>query len=647
MERGTKKWIGAAAAVVVFALAVAAIAWATGVISLPFQGTAVPGDETGEPGQAHVIGTAKPQATPTETPSPPAETPAPAPPTPAPPSETRTPAPPRTPPPAGDLDVGVHGWGFALETMVEYPQKDALISILIPSMMVEEGYSWSDMVAAAGWAGPAESKFDRLARSAAQAAGEANAITYVPEGNATSASVPVSETIDLEGYLDRLVALAREYDYKIVYGPGLQLISEPDTWAYGKFYDLQNERVTGLASRLPDDSFWILRMHTPELMYRKDLAGFRGAVEEVVEAIHAGNPTTRIILHVSCPAGSEARFVEFVNASRDLIDMAYMGIDPVRDNEGTRKTMAAILEATDAAAVDAATGPPRPTAAPPAAVPSPAATPSTVHYDLAYGPDPRNVLDLYLPDSGQEPYPTVIWIHGGGFKTGDKKMVRNQAAALTAAGFAFVAANYRLEPTYLPEQVYDVKAVVRWTRGNAEKYGLDPNRIGAIGGSAGAILAANLGTSGGVAEVEGDVGDYLDYSSSVQASVGLAGVYDWFNFYKVPIRACANLQAGTPECQEHNLFYCGFNEQPCLDRLRQSSAMSYVSAGDPPSMVVIGDEDMTMYGIEDHQAYHEALLAAGVDSTLHILPGYEHGEMLPDIHPLIIDWFTEHLMGED
>ncbi len=638
MERGAMKWIGAALAVILLAaLAAAVLAWAAGIITLPSGGTSEPGEAHELSGKPDATRTLTPQAVPSGTPAPPTQTATPA-------AQTQVPVPP-TPALGGDLGVGAHGWGFALDTMARYPQKNALISVTMPAMMVQEGYGWEDLVAAAGWAGPAESKFDRLARSATQAAGRANAIIYVPEGNATSASVPVSETMYLEEYLDKLVVLADDYELKIVYGPGLQLISEQDTWAYGKFYDLQDERVAGLASRLPDASFWILRMHTPELMYRKDLPGFRRAVEEVGAAIHAGNPTTKIILHISCPAGSEGRFMEFVDASRDLIDMAYMGIDPVRDNEGTLATMSAILEATGAQAV-AAAGPLRLTAGPPAVAPSTPAAASTVFKDLAYGPDPQQVLDLYLPASGQEPYPTVIWIHGGGFKTGDKKMVRNQAAALTAAGFAFVAPNYRLEPTYLPEQVFDAKAVVRWTRGNAEKYNLDPARIGAIGGSAGAILAANLGTSGGVAEVEGSVGDYLDYSSSVQASVGLAGVYDWFNFYKVPLRACANLPAGTPECQEHNLFFCGLNEQPCLDRLRQSSAMSYVSPDDPPSMVVIGAEDMTMYGIEDHKAYHEALLAAGVDSTLHILPGYGHGEMLPDIHPLIVDWFTEQLMAE-
>ncbi|RPJ40111.1 MAG: alpha/beta hydrolase [Planctomycetaceae bacterium] len=519
--------------------------------------------------------------------------------------------------------------------MAAHPQGNALIAVPIPFQMLQAGYTWPDLVAAAGYAGPAESKFDGLAKTAAGQAGRgANALVYVPEAVETSGSVPLPETTDLEAYVDRLAAVAAEYGYIPVYGPGLSLVSDPATWAYGKAYDLQAERIADLASRLPAGSFWILRMFTPELMFGPT-AEFGQAVADYAGAIHAGNPGVKIILHLSCPAGSEAKFLSFMDVSRAFIDMAYMGIDPVRDNAGTLLTMAAILEATGAGPIVSPTDTPEP--------PTPA---PAVFYDLAYGPDPAHRLDLYLP-GGPGPYPVVAWFHGGGFEIpADKSMVHEQCQLLADAGFACVAANYRQHTDgaaefYLPAQLYDAKAVIRWIRANAERYGLDGERIGAIGGSAGAFLSATLGTSGG--EAEGDVGPYLGYPSDVQVSVGLAGVYDLLAYYARPIKACAALPIGDSRCFENELFYCYFNDPACLERMRLSSAFHHVSPGDATSLVAIGTLDATPNGLADHEAYHAALLAAGVDSTLLIMDGYEHAELWPDIAPVLLAFFAERL----
>lgn len=637
------KWLVMAGGMVLLVLLLAgaqALAGAQGATLLPFRGEFDLGGERYEfEGQAILVGT----LTPTATPVPPTDTPTLTPTstatptytptyTPNPPTPTTTP----TPGPLPDLDVGAHGWGFALETMVRHPQDDALISVLIPYQMAEAGYTWADLVAAAGWAGPAESKFDALARAAAQHAGQgANAIIYVPEGLDTSGNVPVFETLDLETYVDRLAVLAQTHGYTAVYGPGLSLVSDLTTWQYGRYYDLDEVRVAGLAARLPAGSLWVLRMFTPELMYGPT-AGFRAAVAEYVGAIHAGNPGIRIVLHLSCPAGSEARFLAFVDVSRDLVDMAYMGIDPVRDNEGTLLTMAAILEATGAEPVtpEPPTATPTPSPAPPTPTPAP-----TVLPNLAYGPDARHVLDLYLP-GGAGLHPVVAWFHGGGLSSGDKTMVRQQAAYLQAAGFAVAAANYRLTsqdpPAYLPAQIEDAEAVIAWLRANAAKYGLDPNHIGAAGGSAGAILSTNLGTRG-----------------TVQASVGLAGILDFRRYFDVQIDYCDGLPGEPPECLQDGdsqgkgaFFMCYLNQEECLTRVVDSSAYCHISPGDPPSFVAIGELDETPGSVVDHSAYDAELDAAGVDSTLVIVPGAGHGDLWSDIAPQILAFFETHLKRE-
>lgn len=142
--------------------------------------------------------------------------------------------------------------------------------------------------------------------------------------------------------------------------------------------------------------------------------------------------------------------------------------------------------------------------------------------DVAYAStSAAQKLDIYLP-AGNGPFPVVVVIHGGGFMVGDKA---NPALgdALLDAGYAVASVNYRLaaEAKY-PAQIQDVKAAVRFLRANAAKYNLDPRRFAAFGQSAGGNLAATLGTSCGVAALEGAELGHADQSSCVQA------VVDWF-----------------------------------------------------------------------------------------------------------------------
>ena len=142
--------------------------------------------------------------------------------------------------------------------------------------------------------------------------------------------------------------------------------------------------------------------------------------------------------------------------------------------------------------------------------------------DIVYGKaEGRELkLDLFLPPS-DEVKPLIIWIHGGAWREGSKDWP-SPAQQFVGSGFAVAHVSYRLsQEAKWPAQINDCKAAVRWLRANAAQYRLDPKRFVAWGGSAGGHLVAVLGTSGGVAELEG-MGNDLKVSSSVQA------VVDWF-----------------------------------------------------------------------------------------------------------------------
>ena len=157
----------------------------------------------------------------------------------------------------------------------------------------------------------------------------------------------------------------------------------------------------------------------------------------------------------------------------------------------------------------------------------------TVARDIVYATygQRKVMLDMYLPK--QPPagkLPCIIVIHGGGWRSGDKGRLARFAAAFAARGFAAACVGYRLRPEVdIPQCVEDVKAATRWVRANAGKYNINPDRLGACGGSAGAHLAAMLGTSFKAKQLEGKGGNE-GVSSRVHAVVAMATPSDFTRF---------------------------------------------------------------------------------------------------------------------
>jgi acetyl esterase/lipase len=134
-------------------------------------------------------------------------------------------------------------------------------------------------------------------------------------------------------------------------------------------------------------------------------------------------------------------------------------------------------------------------------------------------------LDIYFPKVMSGKAPAVLYVHGGAWTIGDKNIGAGSedVVALTAAGFIVVPVNYRLAPAFkFPAMIEDAKCAVRFLRANANQYGINADKIGAYGGSAGGHLVSLLGLTDRTAGW--DTGPYIDYSSQIQAVVDMFGL---------------------------------------------------------------------------------------------------------------------------
>lgn len=249
-------------------------------------------------------------------------------------------------------------------------------------------------------------------------------------------------------------------------------------------------------------------------------------------------------------------------------------------------------------------------------------------------------LNLFLPKKSDKPLPVVVWIHGGAWQSGNKDQC--PAVPLAEQGYAVVSINYRLtDLATFPAQIHDCKAAIRWVRAHAKDYGLDPDRIGAWGSSAGGHLVALLGTSGGVKELEGDVGGNLEYSSRVQAVCDFCGPA---TFRREDLPGDSEW-LGKPEGPKVLQKLLGGPLDENLDKARAASPVSHITKDDPPFLIVHGDKD-NVVPVRQSRVLAEALKKAGVDVTLRIVPGAGHGVGSLDNQRLAKEFFDRHLKGE-
>jgi acetyl esterase/lipase len=264
-----------------------------------------------------------------------------------------------------------------------------------------------------------------------------------------------------------------------------------------------------------------------------------------------------------------------------------------------------------------------------------------VERDLEYGPHgERNTLDLYLPAKADGPLPLVIWVHGGAWR-GGSKAGGGPALRLLTHGYAVASINYRLsQHATFPAQINDCKAAVRYLRANAKKYGLDPDRFGAWGSSAGGHLVALLGTAGGAAELEGD-GRNAGVSSRVQAVCDFFGPSDFSKVVEQAIPG-TKIDRTSPNCPEALLIGGKIADHP--DKVRRANPITYISKDCPPFLILHGEQD-DVVPVGQSRILDEALKAAGIDSTFVSVPDAGHGRGIgtPEHWKAILAFFDKHL----
>jgi acetyl esterase/lipase len=226
----------------------------------------------------------------------------------------------------------------------------------------------------------------------------------------------------------------------------------------------------------------------------------------------------------------------------------------------------------------------------------------------------RVAMDIVRPKAGpSEKRPAVLLVHGGGFRRGNRQSYLPMAIRLAERGYVAATASYRLAPrNQFPAAVEDVKAAVRFLRANANKYGIDTDRIGAMGGSAGGHLVLFLGLTPNVAELEG-AGPNREFSSRVQCVVNYYGPTDFTQSYDKSVDAAEVLPLFLGGDLAHN--------RPAHVR---ASPLNWVTPQAAPTLSIHGTDD-TYVAYEHSLWLTERLVAAGVRAELETIPGAGHG----------------------
>lgn len=234
------------------------------------------------------------------------------------------------------------------------------------------------------------------------------------------------------------------------------------------------------------------------------------------------------------------------------------------------------------------------------------------------------LLDAYLPKAGAN-RPAVLVVHGGGWRTGDRRQLRAYARGLAERGFVGFAIDYRLAPKHkFPAQIEDCRAAVKWVRQHAEEYGADPERIGAVGYSAGGHLALLLGTTG-------EAGEGADTRLQAVVAGGAPGDFEWF-----------------PDNGKWAEFLMGGDLDTAAENFHDASPSVFADKADPPVFMFHGAADQIVPLVWS-ESCHKSLVKAGVRAELHVIPDADHLGTIGDLTSLMkaMEFLARELDGDE
>lgn len=262
-------------------------------------------------------------------------------------------------------------------------------------------------------------------------------------------------------------------------------------------------------------------------------------------------------------------------------------------------------------------------------------------------------MDIYQSEEQTVPGPCIVYIFGGGWSWGEYKQVTQKAVycrdlvRLTSEGYTVVCPDYRLiSQSIFPACVHDIKGCIRFLKANGRDFLIDPERIGALGNSAGGHLAAMISIGADQPEIEGTVGGNLEYSSGVKAAALFYAPSDLWdsvlasakkidgpaadltgteieelsndNTDSIPALACGFVGPGKNIKRLAEVIQSGDTSDPdwkYAELLRKLSPITYVSEKNPPVCLFHGARDPIVDPADSEKLYH-ALTEAGADVTL-------------------------------
>ena len=247
-------------------------------------------------------------------------------------------------------------------------------------------------------------------------------------------------------------------------------------------------------------------------------------------------------------------------------------------------------------------------------------------------------LDLYLP--AQPKGPLLVWIHGGGWRGGDR--ANPPGLALVKNGVAVASIEYRFsQHAIFPAQIEDCKAAIRWLRAHAKEYGYRDDLVAAWGASAGGHLVALLAVTGQVRDF--DVGANLEQSSAIQCGLDWFGPSDFPNYDP-------NLPEPMIQRENPNSVIAQLLGGPVSGKLklaRRASPVTWATKGAAPLLIMQGTKD-PLVPLDQSQRLADKLKSVGADVTLDVIEGAGHGGpqfTTAEKLNLIFEFLTKHWAG--
>lgn len=235
-------------------------------------------------------------------------------------------------------------------------------------------------------------------------------------------------------------------------------------------------------------------------------------------------------------------------------------------------------------------------------------------------------MDLIVPKNrtAHPACPTIVWICGGAYRVVNRSVWLPEMMRFARAGYVVASIEYRTSnEAIFPAQLIDVKSAVRFLRAHAKEFCIDPDRIYAMGESAGGTMASLLGVTGNQKEL--DQGDHLDQTSAVQGVVDYYGVVDLSDASAEKDRklAAANQSNDVPYFAFEEFLGVGYGKAEA----EKASAIRYLSEKTTPFMILHGTED-TVVPMKQSEKLYNALQKAGILCEIAVVEGAAHGDDL-------------------